>query len=120
MNWYYVDAGQQAGPVDDMQLQELVSSGKVLPETLVWKEGMANWQPYEEVKRPGLRLATPVSATAVASSGEAVCSECGGVFSVQDMIQHGSLRVCAQCKPILLQKLAEGAKLRSGPLMYAG
>jgi uncharacterized RDD family membrane protein YckC len=120
MNWYYVDAGQQAGPVDDVQLQELVSSGKVLPETLVWQEGMANWQPYQEVRRPGLRLATPVPGTAAASPAEAVCSECGGVFNVEDMIQHGNLRVCAGCKPILLQKLAEGAKLRAGPLIYAG
>ena len=120
MNWYYVEAGQQAGPIDDAQLQELVKSGKVQPETLVWHDGMANWQPYQEVGRPGLRLATPAPATAVAAPGEAVCSECGGVFNVQDMIQLGNLRVCAQCKPILLQKLAEGAKLRAGPLIYAG
>jgi uncharacterized RDD family membrane protein YckC len=120
MNWYYVESGQQAGPVDDTQLQELVNAGKVLPESLVWHEGMANWQPYQEVGRPGLRLATPVASGAAATAGEAVCSECGGVFNVQDMIQHGNLRVCAQCKPILLQKLAEGAKLRTGPLIYAG
>jgi uncharacterized RDD family membrane protein YckC len=120
MNWYYVDAGQQAGPVDDTQLQELVNSGKVLPETLVWQEGMANWQPYQEVKRPGLRLASASPSTTVASPNEAVCSECGGVFNTQDMVQHGNLRVCAQCKPILLQKLAEGAKLKSSPLIYAG
>jgi uncharacterized RDD family membrane protein YckC len=120
MNWYYVEAGQQAGPVDDAQLQELVRSGKVLPETLVWQQGMANWQPYGEVKPQGLRLANPVTTTAGTAPGEAVCSECGGVFNVQDMIQHGNLRVCAQCKPILLQKLAEGAKLKSGSLVYAG
>lgn len=120
MNWYYVDAGQQAGPVNDAQLQQLVNSGKILPETLVWQEGMANWQPYQEVKKPGLRLATPTGGATNVSPGEAICSECGGVFNVQDMIQHGNLRVCAQCKPILLQKLAEGAKLRSGPFIYAG
>jgi uncharacterized RDD family membrane protein YckC len=120
MNWYYVDAGQQAGPVDEAQLQELVTSGKILPETLVWQEGMANWQPYQQVRKPGLRLATPSPASAMTSSEEAVCAECGGVFNAQDMIRHGNLRVCAQCKPILLQKLAEGAKLRAGPLMYAG
>jgi len=120
MNWYYVDSGQQAGPVDDAQLQVLVSSGRISPETLVWREGMANWQAYQEVRPSGLRLATPSQATPVASSDQAVCSECGKVFNLEDMIQHGNLRVCAQCKPILLQKLAEGAKLRTGPLIYAG
>jgi len=58
MNWYYVDSGQQTGPVDDTRMQELVRTGKIQPETLVWQEGMAAWQPYQEVTRPGLRLAT--------------------------------------------------------------
>jgi len=35
MNWYYVDAGQQAGPVDDAQLEELLRSGKIQSDTLV-------------------------------------------------------------------------------------
>ena len=57
MNWYYVDQGQQAGPVTDAQLEELVRSGKIQPNTLFWREGMANWQAYREVHAP-----TPVSA----------------------------------------------------------
>ena len=48
-------AGQQAGPVDDAQLAALVSSGKILNDTLVWREGMDNWRMYGEVKAPGLR-----------------------------------------------------------------
>ena len=42
MDWYYVDAGQQAGPVNDAQLAALASSGTILNDTLVWREGMAN------------------------------------------------------------------------------
>jgi hypothetical protein len=49
MSWYYAEGGQQAGPVNDAQLEELVRAGKVLPETLVWREGMANWDIYETV-----------------------------------------------------------------------
>jgi hypothetical protein len=41
--------------------------------------------------------------------GEATCVECGGVFSIEQMIAHDKYRVCARCKPIFLQKLAEGA-----------
>ena len=41
MNWYYVDGGQQAGPVSDPELAALVQSGKVQADTLVWREGMA-------------------------------------------------------------------------------
>jgi uncharacterized RDD family membrane protein YckC len=125
MNWYYVDAGQQAGPVDDTQMQELVRFGKVQPETLVWHEGMANWQSYQEVAKPGIRLATapapaPMAASLAQPGDQATCGECGGVFNVQDMIQYGTIRVCARCKPIFMQRLAEGARIQTGTLQYAG
>ncbi|HWH70910.1 MAG TPA: RDD family protein, partial [Candidatus Sulfotelmatobacter sp.] len=51
---------------------------------------------------------------------EAVCAECGGTFPIPDMIPHGSIRVCARCKPIFMQKLAEGAQLHTGVMNYAG
>jgi uncharacterized RDD family membrane protein YckC len=125
MNWYYVDAGQQAGPVDDAGLEALVRSGKVQPETLVWREGLANWQPYREVSSAA--AAVPVGAAPAPtglvlepSANQAVCAECGGLFNVEDMVPYGSIRVCANCKPILMQKLAEGAQLKTGELNYAG
>ena len=120
MNWYYVDAGQQAGPVDDTQLAALVSSGKILNDTLIWREGMDNWQMYGEVLGPsaGAPAAPPVAASLTPS--EAVCAECGRIFNVQDMIPYGGVHVCAGCKPVFMQKLAEGAKFDTGALNYAG
>lgn len=122
MNWYYVQGGQQAGPVDDGQLEELRRSGKVQEDTLIWCEGMPNWQPLKEAKPAGLRLAgSPAATSAVATEAatqEAVCAECGKIFDLQDTIAYGNVRVCAACKPIFLQKLAEGAKLGKG-LNYA-
>lgn len=116
MNWYYVDAGKQAGPVEDSQLEELRTQGKVQPDTLVWREGLADWQPYSQTH--------PAAATSAAAPivlpGQAVCAECGQLFDLQNMITYGNLRVCAQCKPIFVQKLAEGAKLETGALNYAG
>ncbi len=126
MNWYYVDNGQQAGPVDDAQLEEMQRLGKIQPDTLIWSEGMANWQAFGQVKgsaasASAIPSAPPLAATATAVSGsEAVCSECGGLFNVQDTIAYGGVRVCARCKPIFMQKLAEGAKLQTGALVYAG
>jgi hypothetical protein len=35
--------GQQAGPFDLNALQQHVQSGQLTKETLVWKDGMANW-----------------------------------------------------------------------------
>jgi uncharacterized RDD family membrane protein YckC len=124
MPWYYAEAGQQSGPIDDAQFDQLVQSGRIQPETLVWREGMTSWQPLNQA-RPGSASAAGMSgpATAVAtaaSPSEAVCAECGGVFNIQDTIAYGNARVCARCKPIFIQKLAEGAKLNTGQMVYAG
>ena len=124
MDWYYVDSGQQAGPVDDAQLEALARSGRILSDTLVWREGMDNWRMYGEVNAPGAgALAAPPlvapAATALAP-GQAVCAECGRIFSLQDMIPYGGIHVCAGCKPVFMQKLAEGAKVGTAALHYAG
>jgi uncharacterized RDD family membrane protein YckC len=123
MNWYYVEQGQQADPVNDAQFEELVRSGKIQPDTLVWHEGMAAWQSYREVKTlapsSGPLPAGGASYT-LGESPEAVCAECGNMFAIQDMIRHGGVYICANCKPVFMQKLAEGAKINTGELNYAG
>lgn len=124
MTWYYVEAGQQAGPVDDAQLVALVNAGRIQADTLVWREGMADWQPYQIVQSGAAPAeATPVAAAAAPVTmgvPEGVCAECNGVFPLHDMIRHGNIYICAKCKPIFMQKLAEGARLNTGVLDYAG
>jgi membrane protease subunit (stomatin/prohibitin family) len=41
--FYVAMGGQQAGPFDLNALQQHVQSGQLTKETLVWKDGMANW-----------------------------------------------------------------------------
>ena len=36
--------GQQAGPFDWNQMQQLVQQGQLTQQTYVWKQGMANWE----------------------------------------------------------------------------
>jgi uncharacterized RDD family membrane protein YckC len=59
MKWYYAEAGQQKGPVDDTSLDQLVTQGVVRDDTLVWSEGMSGWQPHASVR--GTRAAQPPS-----------------------------------------------------------
>jgi uncharacterized RDD family membrane protein YckC len=130
MNWYYVKQGEQAGPVDDAQLEQLRAAGTIQDDTLIWREGMANWQPYSFVKSaaPGASAqpAPPMPAPAMAyaaPSGEtpdAVCAECGKMFPKANMIRFRDNWVCATCKPVFMQKLSEGANLNTGALRYAG
>ena len=115
MDWYYAEAGKQAGPITEAELDALVQSGRISPDTLVWREGMATWQPYREVKpTPAATAAVAVapagSLPPVAASGEpeVVCAECGRVFPKSNTIQYGTVSVCASCKPIFVQKLKEG------------
>ena len=44
--WYYAINGQQWGPIAEDTLLELLRSGKLSPDTLVWKQGMTDWKPY--------------------------------------------------------------------------
>jgi len=43
-DWYYGENGAQKGPVSQETLTDLMQSGRLLPSTLVWREGMPNWQ----------------------------------------------------------------------------
>lgn len=42
--WYCVVGGKQYGPIGEQELQSWRCQSRIVPTTLVWKEGMANWQ----------------------------------------------------------------------------
>jgi len=47
--WFYASQGQQQGPYPEAQLRDLIARGTITPDTLVWSEGMANWQRAGEI-----------------------------------------------------------------------
>ena len=106
MNWYYAEAGQQTGPVDDAALEQLAAAGKITVETLVWREGLENWIPYGQARPDAAGPPPPL----VPGVGEAVCAECHGLFPIDETIRFGEVRVCAKCKPAFVQKLQEGVE----------
>ncbi len=50
-SWYYVDGGNQAGPVSFAQLRQLASQGRLQRDQLVWSEGLPDWTTAEDVPR---------------------------------------------------------------------
>lgn len=44
LNYFIAVNGQQSGPFDKNQLQQLVNQGQLTRETHVWKQGMAGWE----------------------------------------------------------------------------
>lgn len=117
MNWYYVEQGKQTGPVSDEQFSALFQSGTITLDTLVWREGLADWLPYRQLRDA---TAAAVSGTIGAEAKQqVVCAECGNMFPADDTIRYGDVRVCANCKPAFLQKVQEGATINTGTLNYA-
>ncbi len=45
MNWYYSQNGQQLGPVPEQELARLAATGAVNANSLVWHDGLPDWQP---------------------------------------------------------------------------
>jgi uncharacterized RDD family membrane protein YckC/ribosomal protein S27AE len=62
----------------------------------------------------------PPKLGATGGSENKSCVECGKIFLAQDMIRHGDNYICVNCKPIFIQKLAEGAPIDPQRLRYAG
>lgn len=48
-NLFVAVDGQQTGPFDTNTLQQQIKAGRLTRESLVWKEGMAQWTPAGEV-----------------------------------------------------------------------
>jgi hypothetical protein len=60
MTWYYAIGNERQGPVDDATLDRLIASGTVTGETLVWRAGMADWQPLAQARPSAPRPAAPI------------------------------------------------------------
>ena len=68
--WFYAKDGEQHGPVEAEDIRNRLKSGELSNETLVWREGMAQWSPLGEV----LELREPVPAADGAEASSAVVS----------------------------------------------
>lgn len=64
--WYYAQNGQQVGPVSPEELKNLLSSQALVRDTPVWREGMAQWLPANQIPElvqglPAGMLSQPVA-----------------------------------------------------------
>jgi uncharacterized membrane protein len=71
MTWHYAVGAEQRGPIDDAELDRLVASGEITPDTLVWRAGMAGWQPLREA-RTGQIVSQAIAPVAAAPAPAAV------------------------------------------------
>lgn len=156
MNWYWVENNERRGPVNDDALESLVSSGRVGPDTLVWREGFAAWTPWRQARPapapappppaapappkpapvedpdPGKTVALSsavllaqaetdrkASAPAKPAVPRGMCTQCRRSFPKDELLRFENDRICAECKPVYLQRLKEGVRPATS-LVYAG
>ena len=49
MKWYYESNGHPHGPVEEAQLRQLLQDGRIQGDSLVWRQGMLDWAPLNQV-----------------------------------------------------------------------
>jgi len=113
MQWFYAEGNQRVGPVSEAEFQTLVRNGIIKNETLVWRQGMANWLPYAET----------ISSSAATPAGfpqedSEVCAVSGKRYPKREMIEYQGQWISAEHRDLFFQRLREGVS--SGNLVYAG
>ena len=77
-DWYYAANNEQKGPVNESELKANLASGKLPADTLVWKDGMDNWTPSNQVAaftfRPAPTPAAVQPPVAAASAPKVVAA----------------------------------------------
>jgi len=110
MDWHYARHGKQLGPVPESELEALARSGQIDDTTLVWRPGLANWQPYGTVR--------PQTGAPPVMAAPGVCSVCRRPFAPDDLVSILGQPVCAACKPSLVQGLREGVAVGVGANLW--
>ncbi|MEA1933554.1 MAG: RDD family protein [Thermodesulfobacteriota bacterium] len=118
MEWFYATTKDPIGPISEEEFQNLVKQGKITPGTLVWNSTMTDWKHYSDVFGSSAEKTAGTTPPTDASGGTP-CSECGRIFSRDEMIRFGESWVCAACKPVFVQKLKEGVNV-AGDWVYGG
>lgn len=123
MNWHYAENGQQQGPVSDEELRQLLQTGRITADTLVWHEGMPDWLPCRQAlaaPAPPVLPSSPPVAPLAFQPKQAICAECGQYFPPDELVTLNKTLVCARCKPLFLQRLAEGVTATGAGLWREG
>lgn len=111
MNWYYLENGQQKGPVTDTDFPSFVQQGVIRMDTYLWCEGMKEWQTYaallgqpaaqpaaQPAEAGGLRVKQETAVEAPPVDNDVACSRCGAVVPQSTTKAIGTAILCPQCQ----------------------
>lgn len=106
MNWYYAIGDQRQGPISDAELDALIAAGTVTPQTLVWREGMSDWQPLKDAR--------PAGGAEQAPAGSIKCTATGRYFPPEEIVYIDGKPYSAAAKSTVLQSVMQGGGLPQG------
>jgi hypothetical protein len=113
MNWYYAQGGQRQGPITESELETLIAAGTITATTLIWKEGMADWLPLNEVRAGGSSENPPPNWIR--------CTATGRYFPPEEIVYLNGKPYSAAAKAAVLQGVMQEGMLptaageRTGP-----
>lgn len=108
MQWYYVVGNQRLGPVSQTEFDQLVRTGAIGAETLVWCQGMGAWQTYSTVAPAPGGAASPVAAGSGEASDTEVCAYSGKRYPKSEMIQFQGQWISGEHRDAYFQRMREG------------
>jgi uncharacterized RDD family membrane protein YckC len=68
MYWFYRKDGKQVGPIPSKKMRELLDSGELGPEELIWNESLPEWTPASNVESFTQRPAFPLSSSSASGT----------------------------------------------------
>lgn len=116
MQWYYAINGQRLGPVAQAEFEKLVTDGVVKAETLVWRQGMPEWQPYAQAGA-GATTPPPAADAAGADDGTEVCAVSGKRYPRREMVNFEGKWISAEHRDEFFQRQREGV-VQPGAFVY--
>lgn len=75
--WYAHVDDQNVGPVDEESIRLWISKGRLMPDTLVWKHGMAEWLPAELVRPQWFASGSAAAPRRSTATGDVVADDAG-------------------------------------------
>lgn len=124
-NWYYADAERERqGPLTADEMAQRFHQGKLRLDTLVWRDGLADWQPLRNFtdelalhQTPAETFYTPVDAAPAAAE---VAPANSSYSRVEPVFASDSTEAASPYAPPSAVLTANEAHYAGGEVVYAG
>jgi uncharacterized RDD family membrane protein YckC len=123
MQWYYALNGQRYGPVSQVDLEKLVTDGVIKADTLVWRDGLAQWQAYGSL---GGEAGVPPVPPAAVDDGTEVCAVSGKRYPRNQMINYAGKWISTEYRDEFFRQRKESVAAQTlqgvtrAPVVYGG